>query len=72
MVTLVAVSVSVPRMSETDEGGTILSSTVEDEEPHAGAESLCETAVKEGRRVGVKSWACHCADCCGVIMCKMG
>lgn len=64
MVTLVtvSVSVSVPRMSETDEGGTVLSSTIEDEEPHAGTESLGETAVEKGRRMGVESWACHCAD----------
>lgn len=52
-------------MSETDEGGTVLSSTIEDEEPHAGTESLGETAVEKGRRMGVESWACHCADYCG-------
>lgn len=31
-------------------------STIEDEEPHAGTESLGETAVEKGRRVRVESW----------------
>jgi len=42
----VSVSMSIPRMFQSDQSSTILSCPVEDEEPHSRSESLGESPVE--------------------------